>query len=854
MSRRRLTSRLCCASSATVLALAVPMAAFAQVEEPAAAPEAVVQDAQPTVATTEAATRPNINPYDRDIAMTVPLNFNRRVLGELDVLLTRDDYFIVYSRGFIDLISPLLTPEGQAELEQLLADRPSFTPEEIANSGIVLDYDPTQLAVMVLRIEPSKRAVEGLFQQGRSEEPGAPPEPFSAYLNTNLVVSKFHGEDDMRAPSVFMMGAMRYKNVVFEADFQGQEQFAGADYEVSRRYARFVYDDPKNYRRWWLGDLDTEMRGRQNFLQMGGIGIARQRQRFDNFRNSVLSGNRQIVLQEGSTVRVSRNGIFMREFQLDAGQYDLSNLPLEIGSNDIQLEIRDVTGRSQTLNYSAYLDAIDLDPGDYEYGAFLGVTSPLSFGSPDYSDGELTFSGYWRKAFENRPAIGLGLQADRYTQSLSGQTQLILPNGSRLRFDGALTTADGVGTGYTLATMYDHFIDRGLTYDTWAVGVEYISEDFTTVGNRYAQNQTEWAFQGSYSRRFNERWIGSLSGSYRVSRDSIIGNSYSVNLHTNYSVTKNWGVQAGVEYSDIGMPTASRMEGFGFTLALVWTPRYDRRAEARYNSARNSASLTLQQSGENRVGALGYSLSAGYDDGPSNLSGQVTYTGNRFDGAIVHSTFGENFSDVTDQHVTTLTAGSAIAFTGGKFAIGRRIYDSFAIVGAHKSLEGRSTIVGDNLEGGRYNARSGALGPALSNQLGSYVNQSIRYDVIDVPAGYDIGDGIKRVHPSYRSGYYIEAGSDAFVSAVGRLVGFNDQPAGLFSGRIYSVNEPDMAPEVFFTNSVGRFAIQKLKPGHSYRVELFSNPARHFEFTVPEDNEGLLDLQKVSLPIFVTEQ
>lgn len=854
MGGRRLTSRLCCATSATALALAVPMAALAQSETPEAAASTVAQDAVPVIVPAAAPARPNINPYDRDIAMTVPLNFNRRVLGELDVLLTRDDYFIVYSRGFIDLISPLLTAEGQGEIEQLLADRPTFTPEEIANSGIVLDYDPTQLAVMVLRIDPAKRAVEGLFQAGRSEAPGAPPEPFSAYLNTNVVVSKLYSEDGIRSPSVYLMGAMRYKSVVFEADFQGQEQFGGGGYEVDRRYARFVYDDPKNFRRWWLGDLDTETRGRQNYLQMGGIGIARQRQRFDTFRNSVLSGNRQIVLQEGSTVRVSRNGIFIREFQLDPGQYDLSNLPLEIGSNDIQLEIRDAVGRSQTLNYSAYLDAIDLDPGDYEYGAFFGVNSLVSFGSPDYSDGNLTFSGYWRKAFENRPALGLGLQADRYVQSLSGQTQFILPNGSRIRFDGALSLSDDTGTGFAVASMYDHFIDRGLTYDTWAVGVEYISEDFTTVGNRYAQNQTEWAFQASYSRRFNERWIGSLSGSYRLSRDAIIGDSYGINLHTNYSISKNWGVQAGLEYTDIGMPTASRMEGFGFTLALVWTPRYDRRAEARYNSARNSASLLMQQSGENRVGALGYSLAAGYDDGPSNLSGQITYTGNRFDGSISHSTFGQDFSSVTDEHITTLMAGSAIAYTGGKFAIGRRIYDSFAIVGSHESLDGRHAIVGDNLEGGRYNARSGALGPALSNQLGSYVNQSVRYDVIDVPPGYDIGDGVKRVHPSYRSGYYIEAGSDAFVSAVGRLVGFNDQPAALFSGRIYSVTEPDMEAEVFFTNSVGRFAIQKLKPGHRYRVQLFTNPARDFEFTVPEDNEGLLDLQKVSLPIFVTEQ
>lgn len=850
MIRLGLSTRLCSASSAiALLATAAPAAAQTQ-----PAPEVPTEPETTPVPETQPPARPNINPYDRDIAMTVPLNFNRRVLGELDVLLTRDDYFIVYSRGFLDLIKPLLTEDAQAEMEQVLEGRETFTPENIAQSGIRLVYDPTQLAVMVLHIDPAKRAVESLFQGGRPEEPGLPPERVSAYLNTSVLAQKNHDRDDMPAPSLYLNGAFRVGHLVFEADYSGQERFGGGDYEFNRRYARLVYDQPEDFRRWWVGDLDTEIRGRQSYVQMGGIGVARQRQRFESFRNSVLSGNRQVVLQEGSTVRVMRNGIFVREFQLDAGQYDISNLPLETGSNDIQLEIRDALGRTQTLNYSAYLDSIDLDPGDYEYGAFLGVAAPLGFGSPDYSDGDLTFTGYWRKAFINRPAIGLGLQANEFVQTVNGQTQFILSNGGRLQFDAAVSSAQDVGQGYTLAVGFDHFVDRGDTYDSWSVGVEYISDDFATVGSRQGINQTEWAFLGGYSHRFNERWIGALTGSYRVSRQSGLDDSYNINAYSTYNFSRTWGVQVGAEYTELGLGGSSRAEGFGFTLALVWTPRYDRRGEVRYNSARNSASARFQQSSENRVGAWGYSVSGNYDDGPSSLSAQVDYIGNRFDGAVTHTSFGQDLDTVTDQQVTSVMLGSSIAFAGGKVAVGRRIYDSFAIVDTHESLGKRPAIVGDNLEGGRYNSRSGALGPALSNQLSAYANQSVRYDVIDVPAGYDIGDGIKRVRPTYRSGYVLEAGSDAFVSAVGRLVGANDVPAGLMSGRIYSVDEPDAEPEVFFTNSVGRFAIQKLKPGHTYRVELFTNPMRSFDFKVPEDNEGLLDLQKVSLPIFVTEQ
>lgn len=819
--------------------------------EPVAAATAV--EATATQDPAIPAARPNINPYDRDIALTVPLNFNRRVLGELPVLLTRDDRFIVDSAGFKTLINPLLTPEAQAELATSLVGIESFAPEEINATGISLDYDPDQLAVLVLRIDPTKRTIESLFQSGRPEEPATPPENFTAYLNTNMAIQRRESTGRINTPSVFLNGAVRYKNLVFEADVQGREDFFTGDYSTERRYARFVYDEPEAFRRWYLGDLDPEIRGRQGFSQLGGVGVSRQRQRFESFRNNILSGGRQLVLQEASAVRVLRNGVFVREFQLDAGQYDLSSLPLDIGSNDVQLEIRNESGRFETVNYSAYLDAIDLEPGDFEYGAYLGMTSPGSFGQPDYSNGQLAFTGFYRKAFENRPAIGIGLQASEDVQNLTGQSQLILKNGARVRADASVSNSDR-GGGYAYALSYDYIVNWGDTADSFTVIADYTSEDYATLGNAFSDNPTSWAFTASYTRRFSEDWIGNVNASYRMSRSPILDDAYTVSATSTYRFTPEWSVQIGAEATDFGSSfNGGDSQNVGMTFALVWQPRYDRRAEARYSSARNSGSVRFQQSGENRVGALGYSIASTYDDGAGTVSGQVDYTGNRFDASLSHTTFGQDFSNITQEQVTSLRFGSSIATAGGRVAIGRNIYDSFAIVYPHESLDS-PVIVGDNFEGGRYQGRSGALGPALANGLSSYVNQSVRYDALNAPLGYDIGDGILRVRPTYRSGYALEVGSAAFVSALGRLVGNQNKPIALMSGRIRPVDEPDAAPELFFTNSVGRFAVQNLEPGKRYRVELFSTPALGFEFTVPEDNEGLLDLEVITVPLDVPEE
>lgn len=801
--------------------------------------------------------RPNINPYNRDIAMTVPLNFNRRVLGEMPVLLTADDRFIVNSEGFIALIKPLLTPEAQAELIAALQGIPQFAPEEINAAGIQLDYDPEQLAVLVLRIDPAKRTPEFLFQGGRPDAPEKPPEPFSAFLNSNVALSRRMSTGDVTRPSVFLNGAVRFNNLVFEADYQGREDQLSDEYLVERRFARLVYDDAPDFRRWMLGDLDPEIRGRQGFVELGGLGVSRQRRRFESFRNNVLSGSRQLILQESSVVRVSRNGVFVREFRLDPGQYDVSNLPLDTGGNDVQIDIQGESGKRETVSYSAYLDSIDLEPGDYEYAAYLGMTSDGLFGEPDYSDGELAFTGFYRKAFQDRPSVGIGLQAAKPVQTLTGQSQLILKNGSRLQFDGSVSNSEAAGNGFAAAVGYEFQLDRGETADAFTVVADYVSDQFATLGNRLGDNPTSWSLSAGYTRRFSTDWIGSLTGSYRMSRDPAREDAYTINATSTYRFTEDWSVQAGVEYSDFGLGSSGssfNSGGFGFTLALVWTPNFRDRAEARYNSARDSGSVRFQRAGENRVNSLGYSVASTYDDGAGSVSGQVDYSGNRFDATLSHIAFGRDFSNIADEQVTSFRIGASIATTGGKAAIGRNIYDSFAIVYPHESLKPHDVLVGETLEGGRYTARSGTFGPALANDLSSYVNQSVRYDAIDAPLGYDIGEGILRVHPAYKSGYKIEVGSAAFVSALGRLVGNGGKPVALVSGRVRALDKQEAETELFFTNSVGRFAVQKLEPGKRYRVELFTSPSQGFEFTVPEDSKGLLDLQTVTVPIDVVTE
>ncbi|HET6524187.1 hypothetical protein [Sphingopyxis sp.] len=796
--------------------------------------------------------RPDINPYDRDIEMTVPLTFQSSSLGDIPMLLTADDRFLLESATFLRLMQPVLNEEAHAELSSHLVSLPNFGPDDLGKTGVQLTYDPSTLAVVVVEVSAEQRAIKDIFAPPREDanDVSLQPAGFSAFLNLSAIQSYLWEGGQADPPTINFDGAVRLGRFVFEGDAQLGQQFGvtGDSYKFTRNYARLVYDEPEDFRRWYLGDLDPEIRGQQSFVEMGGIGVLRQRRRFNSFRSAILQANRQLILQRESTVRFLRNGSLYREVRLQPGRYDFSSLPLIAGSNDVDIQVTDNSGAVQNLSYQQYLDPIDLDPGDYEYGAFFGPTSRTFGGAPDYR-GPVAFSGFFRKAFFNRPAIGVGLQASKDVQTLTGQTQFVLPNGGRLLLDAGGSHSKTAGEGFAGGVSYEHFIDREGLSDSFTLRADYLSPRFANLGNIDGINTTSATVTGQYSRQLSMRLTATASASYLKGRGDV-GDSYRVGATGFYRLDRRWTLRAGVDYAKF--PSAfSRGNGVSFNIGIVFQPDYRRRAEARYESRDNLSEISYNQSGLNQLNSVGFGGVVTRDDNSARALGYATYSANRFDASISHATFGPSLSDVADLNVTTVRVGTSLAFADGSFGIGRRINDSFMLLSPHKNLGKRSVVAGQSLAENNYISKSGALGAAVNNFLGSYATQSVQYDVEDPPTGYDTGPGVFRVHPPYKSGYTARIGTDAFASAMGTLILAPDKPVSLIGGRVtlldvQSTETPKPIP--FFTNSIGRFAITNLLPGRRYLVETYGPNGtidRSFEFTVPADTDGLLNLGTV---------
>jgi outer membrane usher protein len=818
---------------------------------PAPAPRTTVPLPSTTPAPTPApAPAQNINPYHRDLQLTVPLTFRGKILGEIPILLTRDGRFAVYQPIFRLLLSKLLNPDGLRKLDQGLGAHDPFFPGDLAETGISLQFNASDLSVAVLSIEPASLQTTALFEtaSNTAETPDFGPAPFAGYLNLNLYQSfTWQSNAPRPGPSLALIGALNLHNFVLEGSGmftdQSRDLNGKGGYHFDRDYVRLVYDEPGEYRRWLAGDLSPEIRGDQGYVQMGGVGVLRERRRFNLDRTAVLQGNRQIVLQNDSTVSIYRNGVLFSQNRLPAGPYDLSSLPLLAGGNDIRIEVKDNAGRVQNIQYQSYSDPIDLFPGDYEYGAYIGAVGDTLGGSPHYTS-DIAFTGFFRKAFIDHPALGVGLQLSRKVQQITGQTQLYLWNSSRVQFDAGYSHSQIGGSGYSASIEFDKTLNRNELTDSFILRADYSSRRFTGIGAPDPDNSTAYSIDAQYTRAFTPKFYVTGLANYIHGRGPE-GDSYRFGLAGSYRFNPKWSLRLGADYAhfDTG---GGRQNGLGATISLVFQPQIRDRAEARYDSGTDTSALSYSHASTGGIGSVDYGVLAQNDPESTSIEGYAEYTGNRFDASFTQSTYGDGVGSVTDSQVSSVQLGTAIAFADGHFGLSRRITDSFAIFYPHPTLGDHRIVAGQSLAPGDFISRSGTFGGAVNNYLASYVDQSITYDVENPPPGYDIGPGIYRIRPSYHSGYAIEVGTAAFVSAVGTLIGEDGKPVALAVGTISPLDQPNAAATPFFTNGAGRFAVQNLLPGGKYRVSLAEGRGS-FDVVVPQDSSGLLRLNEIRI-------
>jgi outer membrane usher protein len=180
----------------------------------------------------------------------------------------------------------------------------------------------------------------------------------------------FGEEEAATRARVAFDGAMRWSDIVLEsaAVFEAEDGFA-------RGATRLVYDMPEEALRFAAGDISPLRADVQGGADLLGLSVEKSYRKLQPGRNIRPTGSRSFRIERPSNVDVLVNGHVVQRLNLRPGDYDLSDLPLAVGANDISLVIEDDVGQRRTLDFTVFSGRALLAPGVSEWAVSAGMAS-----------------------------------------------------------------------------------------------------------------------------------------------------------------------------------------------------------------------------------------------------------------------------------------------------------------------------------------------------------------------------------------------------------------------------------------------------------------------------------------------
>ena len=801
---------------------------------------------------------PKLNPTGRDIDLQVPFKDEDREIGSVLLRIGADDSLSLEAEGVLLLLEELFDPDVIEKLSGA-AEGGRLTPKSFQVASLDLEYDPGLLELsLVTPVESRKDQVVSLADDKVDPADVDNLSKFSGYVNiftgithtANAGESQSEEEGELGEFDQFLIDfdtSLYLFGPVLESEFTYEDDEIDGDGEFYRTGTRMIVDDPARAIRYAGGDLTLRGEGFQDSLDILGLGVARSFA-LQPGRNVRPTGRREFTIERPSSVDVIVNGAVVRRLRLLPGTYDLRDIPLSAGGNDIELLIEDDAGNIQRIDYSTFYDFELLAPGVIAFGVGGGIAA--DFGDePDYDESEALGSGFIRAGVLPSLTLGANAQASSARRQVGVQAIMPLVIGN-VAVDAAGSHVDSLGYGGALGIDYQYIfgsndpLNRSLVLSAEALSANFAGADLEDdvdldEDDDEVLNDTALDLSANYSQSLIWNLRGSLGVSYGFGRGDE-GDRASVvsSLSGPLGRRASW-LLSGRYLRD----EDSDDDGVNVLASLNIPLGYNQDVSLSADSIDNEVRGIYTYRGGSRVGGYGASVGlARSDDEDLSLEASADYIGNRFRAAVDHDTRFTELDGEDRINTTRLRAETAVAFAGDRVAIGRPITDSFAIITTHPTLEDRDVYADPSEEGDL--ATSDWLGPALVPSINAYNTQRLVYDVEDLPTGYDLGAGAFTLQPTYRSGYALEVGSAATVTVMGTLEDESGEPVSLLAGQAFNKEDEDFEPVVMFTNRVGRFAISGLKPG-AYELKLNTKDEKVIEFDVPEESVGLHRIGKL---------
>lgn len=587
---------------------------------------------------------------------------------------------------------------------------------------------------------------------------------------------------------------------------------------VVRGLTALTVDDPDRLLRLTAGDAAVAPDPLSGAPILGGLGIARELGLDPYLVRSPLPSASAFAATP-STVEIYVNGALARTVNVAPGTYDLSNLPVTSGANDVRIVVRDAFGRTQAIDASHYQAQGLLARGLHSFGWWAGAAR-RAFGTESFGyDGALVV-GRHRYGFSDRATGGFRLEVGPDVQQAGVSGALAIGLGE-LELAGA-ASADRGEPG-------------GAAFLAWRYGSRRISGgfDLSLLGRRYATSTLRadadralWRAGAFLS--FPVVRATALHLQYTASERRDLGTGHRLEARTTLRVgPRAWFALSAALFRDgPGDPAASL-----FAQLVVATPggaTVDASARAERGRA---GGTTGAQRGLPAAGGYGYRVRAD-TDGPGSFSSllQAQPSFGRFEAG---------YDRLGAAEVASLSAAGALVLVGGRVFATPPAEQSFALVRVPGVAGVRAYL--DQRPVGRTDARGDLLVPGL---LANYGNR-VAIEDSDVPATHRVGRTERLVAAPRRGGAVVRFDVAELRAVEGWVL------LGRADGAVapsYGTLELDV-PGGTRRSPVaedGAFWLEDVPEGsHAARV-LWRGETCAFELAVPPASAGVVDVGRVA--------
>jgi outer membrane usher protein len=752
--------------------------------------------------------------------------------GDVPALLNESDptQFKVNADAVIKLISgPFI--EGSIEKLRAVQKDGWLDAAAFASAGFHTRFELESLTLSITPDDGARTIMEIPLNRPASIESATelvvPPAGFSGYLNARASNTYNSGTKPTESRTINTQGVLSFDQFVAETVMERQSD---REHAWRREETQLSYDDRVNSVRWILGDLALPPVGYSSAIPLGGLSVSRDYSMRPNF-NATPVAQSTFTLNKPSRVDVYVSGQMVRSLNLNPGKYNVSDLPLVTGLNDIELVIVDNLGRVERIRFP-FISTVDLlRPGISKFSHNVGYPSTPTGADFTYDKKKPTYSGFHQYGLTERLTLGAYGQSD--PSLWMGGLQAAIASGlGLLSFEGAQSQGYRIGKDYNYRARLRGWPDSPRGLAAWTIGYEYRGRNFTSLGASVTNQLIAHDIDVSISPRLGRAWTLSVGGRYRYIRDNR-GDEREALASLYRGLGSGWSCRIDVSRTAIGSHTFDNR----LYAALLWSGSTGLTGQTSYDTRGQT----------NRVDALysrnGLEASAAAQHADTGDAGGVRVQETAQIAQVGVNANGSRSSGTANSISSTeVFAGTALVFTPKAVTISAPVTNSFAIITKDPKLKDQNIEI--NRMGDASEVSLGYWRRAVLRDIQQYNEHRLVVDSASLRDNVQLTHESYLVSPGYRSGHTVEIKVKSLMTVSGRLLLNNSEKAiPLVAGDVVKNDGGTwQASElVFFTDENGRFLLEGLTPG-TWRVVFHDSTLAPFEFVVKEESEGEINV------------